>query len=339
MRGNQKVFKKDFVLKNMKRKIFWILFFFLIIGLAFSFASLYSSVLLYKKFNVRSLSAYASEGDISLSIEVTTAVTPSPAPAAGGGGGGGVTKIASLSINTPGSFTLDRNDIITIPMTIINTGEVEFRGITLSTKSSNPSLVLTLDTIEIVILKLTEVVHLNLIVESQGSNEGEFEITVNLESRSPKFTESATIFFNVIDSFKEAKEGLYRRIKFAQDLFRQNPACLEFNTFLIRAEELTELGRFDEASTLIEEAIRLCKDEVTARLAPLDEDRIDLPFIVYPVLITLILIIIVIIIIVILERRKRKKKYEAKYGGMKKKKKFFGPNRKRINVKKDIFGE
>jgi len=53
------------------------LFFFLAVGLIFAFASLYSSIILYKNFRGVGLSAFASnEGEVSLSIEVSIDTTP-----------------------------------------------------------------------------------------------------------------------------------------------------------------------------------------------------------------------------------------------------------------------
>ena len=56
----------------------------------------------------------------------------------------------------------------------------------------------------------------------------------------------------------------------AQDLFKENPQCLELNDLLIEAERLMYAGDVDTSREITQEAIYRCKGLVTSEEFPLN---------------------------------------------------------------------
>ncbi|MBS3135934.1 hypothetical protein J4401_03160, partial [Candidatus Woesearchaeota archaeon] len=58
--------------------------------------------------------------------------------------------------------------------------------------------------------------------------------------------------------------NIVERIRFAQDLFKENPECLEFQELITEAEKALEKEEYEKATGYIEAAINACRDTITS---------------------------------------------------------------------------
>ena len=131
---------------------------------------------------------------------------------------------------------------------------------------------------------------------------------------NPKFTEKAKLYIKLVGTVGE--KFIVERIAFAQDLFKENPICLELNDLLIRADNIIQEGRLTEGKELVQQAIYKCKDLIAGEQTPFN--IIKPSEWKMPILILAILIIFVLLIVMIM-RRPKLKLFKAKT----EKKRFF----------------
>ncbi|MBR9704205.1 hypothetical protein GOV12_02245, partial [Candidatus Pacearchaeota archaeon] len=256
-----------------------------------------------------------------------------------GGGGGGTTTVTnviykSLNILTPGQISLGLSDEIIVPIKLVNPEtDVSLKTILLDSRSNTPDIDAVFDVKKIDELKPGEnkTVFLNL---KSHSLPGEYDVDIYANVTDPNFREEAKLYVKLVE--KIGKKEIVERIVLAQDLFRENPRCLELNDLLAQAEKLIEEGKINESREIVQEAIYKCKDLITG------EDEF-LGTIVSnewknPIIFTLIFVIIAVIIIGLI-RRPRLNLFKAK--NEKKKINIFGfKNKRKVKVKrrdKDIW--
>ena len=235
------------------------------------------------------------------------------------GGSNTETVYRSLNIITPGDIELGLADQVVVPVTLNNPESIDLNKITLRANSTTIDIDPIFEESDISVLGAGENETVMLFLESH-SLPGEYEVHIQVEVESPSFVETAIIFVRLVES--PGLSVIVERIVLAQDLFRENPQCLELNDLLIEAQRLIDSGETENARVIVQETIYKCKELVTAREFPLNLSTVKEWR--TPVMVSLGLIILALIIAVII----RKPKLDL-YKSRKKKKKWFGFGKKR----------
>ncbi|MCR4284950.1 MAG: hypothetical protein NUV97_02800 [archaeon] len=232
-----------------------------------------------------------------------TPTTSTPTPSTGGGGGGGGTIDRHLDIIIEGILEIGKGDQVVVPVRIYNTESISLKNIKLSATSISPYLHPAFEDTEIAELGSGKNETLMLFLSSDADSEtGNYEIKINAAVGNPKFAEKASLYIQLVEILGGSE--ILERIKIAQDLFRENPRCLELNDLLIEAGKLSEQGKVKEAKTLVQEAIYRCRELVTSKEYPLVTNFGEIPN--WRIIIEIILGLLVVTLIILAFLRKPK---------------------------------
>ncbi|MFH1839931.1 MAG: DNRLRE domain-containing protein [Nanoarchaeota archaeon] len=211
----------------------------------------------------------ASDGinvtDSSLvTITVTGAAAATPSSSGGGGGGRSTKKkVASLAISMDSNRRkLGEGEIIKAPLIVKNTGQIQLNDIDLVFSVDKPGLYVSLSETSITKLVLEEEKDFSLTMDTTGSLEGSYVVTINANSNSPVVV-NATAFF-VLDIEGES-EGINEEIQLAEDLFQHNPECVELSESLDEAKILLEKGNYEEARLKVTNTIDACRTLIRSK--------------------------------------------------------------------------
>jgi len=196
---------------------------------------------------------------------VASEIVETPTSSGGGGGGGGGIIYRSLNIITPGPLELGLADEVIVPITIENTEKITLSAIKLSAHPNTPDIDAEFDITEINFLKSGESRKTFLTLTSH-SIPGEYDVDIYANVSSPKFNEKAKLYIKLVGTVGE--KFIVERVVFAQDLFKENPVCLELNDLLIKADNVMKEGRLTEGKELVQQAIYQCKDLIAAEQVP-----------------------------------------------------------------------
>ena len=209
-------------------------------------------------------------------------VTPEPVvvhvPTSGGGGGGGSSnKIISLKLITPREISVYEGEKIEIPLSLVNKGTVSFNDINLTNfayKDGNAANLIetSLDKEFIKTLEAGKEENLTLLVsfENLENRIGDYEIFVNLSSKSPKYFDWAKININL----QRINETSVREmLVFTEELIAQSPQCIEISEIMDTAQEFFERGDFLNAQRTTEQALSACKNAISQVSLPRKSNR------------------------------------------------------------------
>ena len=210
--------------------------------------------------------------NISFTINAETVTTP---VTGGGGGGGGVIKSGILKkvllkLDAPESKTLFSGDQIEVLITLENKGEVLLYSISLEAKTNAPNITLGLSNNSFDKLDLDEKQQLTLNIKSLTDPKAHiginrYFVNVNASVGNPQHETSVQFFIDVKERYHEARIETLKHLQFAQDLFKQNPECLEFEDILKQAEDAYYDSDYDKTNTLIDSAIEACRDLIASK--------------------------------------------------------------------------
>jgi len=259
--------------------------------------------------------------------------TEEPGGGGGGGGGGGETLIRDFDIISPGPMEIGQDDQIVIPITFSNLDSIPFTNIRISATPSDPNMNAIFEVAGILEILPGANRTLMLFIDTNSSELGEYEIEIIADVGDPAFVEKETIYLKTVEAVGKAE--VIERIILAQELFRENPECLELNDLLIKAESLVVEGAIAEARELVQETIFRCRDLLTNKEYPSPPNFSKFAAWRTPIEIALILIVITLIIVFFFRRQKlnlRRGRSEKKKKGFFKR--IFGGGRKRAAPKK-----
>ena len=202
----------------------------------------------------------AENGTSSTTVQVEVPV--------GSGGGGNNTVYRDIEIITPGSFKIGINDQVIVPIIFHNPENIILKDITVSATSSLKEIIPTFDRTFIKDIDPGENETLLLFLESGNAVEGDYEIRIQASIGSPNFIEQEAMYVRIIAN--PELSVIQERIVLVQDLFKENPECLELNDLLIQAQALIDEGRIEEAGIITQDVIRKCKDLVTNEEFPIN---------------------------------------------------------------------
>src|SRR3989338_8788988 len=151
-------------------------------------------------------------------------------------------------------------DSITVPIILRNTGEVKLNNISLSYKTEAEGITVEIRDIYFESLAKNETVSTNAVITTDlEENATQNEITITANVKDPKLEESVKIIIDNVDIYKGNRTIVEDKIRFAADLFEQNPECLDLKELLVQAEEALKNKEFKKALALVESAIEACR--------------------------------------------------------------------------------
>jgi len=201
---------------------------------------------------------------------VTVSTTTTTTSAGGGGGGGGSTstttqtKIASFAVIPSTPLRMYSEDKISAKINVINTGDVKFDTIQMTMSPNSTDLSVIPDSATITNLGLKEIKTIGLEIQSH-TDPGIYEVDITGISSNPLFTAKSKIIVSLVESGTGTdSKSIIEKIKFAQDLFKENPECLEFQELIVEAEKALESEEYEKAAGYVDAAINACRDTITS---------------------------------------------------------------------------
>lgn len=244
-------------------------------------------------------------GETSTNCPVDCRIVPQPTPGGGGGGGAEAEKNIILYILLPPEINIYGNDTVQIPVIFKNIGEISLSGINILLEGTIPNSTITIDTNYIPLLNVNKEVLTYLRVKTGDVALNNYSITIVAKVNTPQLTRKAMIYFRVVERGIPYYDIRYK-FRAAQNLFKQNPECLELTEFLKQAEEAMANNETAKAESLINAAIENCQNLISlrGRERPKIERPLNIPQIIAGSFV--LLLIIVLIIIAYLLRPKKK---------------------------------
>ncbi len=220
--------------------------------------------------------------NFTVNISVTT--TSSPTSSGGGGGGGGSTStkvIVAFKLIVPSKVSGYKNEKITIPLVLSNTGIKSFSGIDLTSygfKDGNiyNKVRTVLDKNYVASLPQGAKENLTLTVYfDNNSLLGNYDIFINATSRNPIYNDWAKITINLQDINITDVEKF---IIYTEELIVENPQCIELKEVVAEARKLFEKRDYLNARLKAEEAVDGCKKNILQTSIPKEKpDNLEIP--------------------------------------------------------------
>ena len=138
------------------------------------------------------------------------------------------------------------------------------REITLAAESNSTYLAPFLDTTFIESMGPREIYNITLSMAAP-SREGRYKVIITATSRFPSMSNSLDTFIDVLPKDYLNRTVVLNKIQFAEDLFKENPECLELAEVFSLANEFLDKGEHKKALDLIEQATAACRDLIAAK--------------------------------------------------------------------------
>ena len=196
---------------------------------------------------------------------MTPKTTPTPSS---GGSGGGSTKLKhfSLKLVVPQDVIISEKNFIDIPFMIQNNGQMDLKGINLSSfvKFNNiftDDVTISLGDSYIKELKFGRSENFTMRIIANTQRSGKYKATITADVTSPKFSDWGDFIIDI----KKANESEAEQILiFTEKLISENPECLELTELFNRAEVAFALGDYSATMKLAKEATEACEDAIKA---------------------------------------------------------------------------
>jgi len=169
-----------------------------------------------------------------------------------------VQKIASLSILITSIITVDPTQNITLPVKLANTGQLALSDIDISintTDLTNSGIQIKLKDSHIDNLLVGEQYDTEVFINTKNAQSQRYNVTIMALVGSPSFYQSTKFYVDIM----ELPESLQKKLRLVQDLFQENPECMELRAVLDSIDESVNRGDYGRAEDLINAAIKNCK--------------------------------------------------------------------------------
>ncbi|MFH1248578.1 MAG: hypothetical protein V1660_00305 [archaeon] len=210
---------------------------------------------------------YANSNNFQVNLTVTS-TTEVQVPVSGGGGGGGenTKKVPiSLKIIVPEPFSMFTHDRIVVPIKLQNKGKEKLSSIKLYSNATLDGVSTELSTSYFNVMYPGDEKSFDLTILTNTNFTGSYEITVSATVGSPKYSDSASFFVNLIEMGWKEKIKAQEKIVFLEELLIGNPECLELTEILNSARKEYEKNNFEKALKLTEDAIQGCKYAISSK--------------------------------------------------------------------------
>ncbi len=224
-------------------------------------------------FFVANDSDYTAESN-EIFVTVGAASSELTATPLGAGGGGTNTEVASINIDAPEGVVGKTFSLLSIPLTIVNSGQVELKDISVQVASTIDGMKFSFDgETEFASLAAGSQKGLTLKVDIGNVIPQEYIIEVKGAATQPSVKDSAKIQVKVIDEKAEEQQRLQKKLVFMVDLFKENPECLELQDLLKTAEGELKVGNVANAERLMDSVIDSCRDLITSRAERVTKEK------------------------------------------------------------------
>ena len=205
-----------------------------------------------------------SENNRSFTVTVSETVTTTGASTTGGESTGGGTKPYTLNIIAPDGIILSANNEIKVPLIMINPSTIRMRGVSLLTRTDEPTIGVALDKAYFSELEPGAEEKLTLTIKTGDLSMGSYGITIDALIASPIFSDTTRIFANLLER-TEGEAEILNQIDFAKQLFKGNPECLDLSEYISEAEVELQKGNSATALSLAENAVEACNKLIEQR--------------------------------------------------------------------------
>ncbi len=193
-------------------------------------------------------------------VPPTIVKVPVPVPTSGASR----TIPIALKIIMPGQISAYEGEEIEIPLQLVNSGRKSFNELTLGSiafKDGDISgeVKTSLDKNYFKTLKPNQEENLTLTVFFDTDKLGDYEIMVNVSSKSPKYTDWGKIYINLQAINESMVKDL---IVFTEEFIATNPQCIEISEVVNEAEKYFEQGDYVNAKIKTEQALGACKEAI-----------------------------------------------------------------------------
>ena len=171
----------------------------------------------------------------------------------------------SIKIIMPGKISAYEGEKMDIPLTLINSGSRVFMDLDLNSSAFKDGdlfneIKTSLDKTFFKSLKPGEEENLTLSVFFDTDKIGDYEILVNVVSKSPSYRDWGKIYVSLqAINESEARE----LILFTQEFIAQNPQCIEIKEVVNEAQKYFEAGDYARAREKAEQAIDACEEFIS----------------------------------------------------------------------------
>jgi hypothetical protein len=183
------------------------------------------------------------------------------------GGGGGSTKLKhySLKIVTPQDIILSGTNLIEVPFSIENNGQIDLEGIHLSSyiqfnNEFSSDISVNLDEGYIDSLKFGQSENFTMKIFANTQRSGKYKATIYANVTSPKFTDWGDFFIDLRKTNETEAEQL---LIFTEKFVSENPECLELTEVIHEAERAFSLGEYSNSLRLAQEATDACEEAIS----------------------------------------------------------------------------
>ncbi len=171
----------------------------------------------------------------------------------------------SIKIIMPGQISAYSGEKMEIPLTLINSGSRSFTGLELNSSALKhdeeiKEIITSLDKTSFKSLESGDEENLTLSVFFDTDKLGDYEILVNVVSKSPSYKDWGKIHVN-LQAINESKAK--ELILFTQEFIAQNPQCIEINEVVNEAQKYFEAGDYVSAREKTEQAINACEESIS----------------------------------------------------------------------------
>ncbi len=168
-------------------------------------------------------------------------------------------KPVLLKLILPGPVAAKKGDVITLPIGLVNEGNVLLKDINLTSLlaldgviKEDAKVYFSKDFISELRPKESE--NLTLTIETGTIKLGLYEITINATVRTPKYVDWGKIYINI-----EEGETIVERLVFTEEFIAENPECAEITELVDESKRYVDIGDLIRAENKLEEAINACK--------------------------------------------------------------------------------
>jgi hypothetical protein len=210
-------------------------------------------------------SASVTSDPFQVSFAASSATTVAT-PASGGGGGSTKLKHYSLKLIVPQDVVISDVNYIDIPFQVQNNGQVDLKGINLSSfvrynDEFSEDVRISLGDSFISELKFGQSENFSMRIFANTQRSGRYKATILANVTTPKFSDWGEFF---IDLRKTNETEAEQILIFTEKFIAENPECLELTEILNEAEEAFVLGEYSNSLRLTREAMEACEDAIEA---------------------------------------------------------------------------
>jgi hypothetical protein len=207
----------------------------------------------------------ASSNDFQVEF-VPPTTTQVEVPTSGGGGSQTKLKHYSLKLIVPQDVIISDNNFIEIPFSVQNNGQIDLRGINLSSfvrfnDDFADDVKISLGESYIPELKFGQSENFTMRISANTQRAGRYKATILANVTSPKFSDWGDFFIELRKTNESEAEQI---LIFTEKLVAENPECIELTELMKEAKKAFELGEYSNSLRLSQEVTTACEEAINS---------------------------------------------------------------------------